>query len=260
MRQLGYDVELEDDTLYPQRTPTTVRRYQPVETRDAQQQHAVTHPRQQQVRRPNQYDNVNVYVRRRSAQQAAPRTSQTPPTQAAPRPPRSKEQQYEREDEERATEPLRPRRRMFPFHFHWLMWVGLGMVAMLVLWIGGSIGLNWWYGYQDDLHYGRPRTYQCDATVGHHDAQTPSHFLALNLNRHVEVIEFPGGDATKAKVYTGPILVGDNADSDIVTVSFKDVNGDGKPDLIMSVNAIKYVYLNDNGAFRPLRADEPVTV
>src|SRR2546425_1583080 len=43
-------------------------------------------------------------------------------------------------------------------------------------------------------HYGRPRTFQTDAVVGHNDsAASPSHFIAINLNRHVEVIECPGG-------------------------------------------------------------------
>ena len=91
------------------------------------------------------------------------------------------------------------------------------MVAMLILWIVGAIALNWWQGYQDDLRYGHPRTYQTDARVGHNDAQTPSHFLALNLHHRVEVIEFPGGDATKAKVYLGPMLTGQTSDQDIVT-------------------------------------------
>lgn len=229
----------EDASIYDTRRPTSARRY------------VVTNPHLQQIRQRDRYDNVNVYVRRRSAQMPASRTQkQTPPTQA----PRT----HAKKDEEIATEPLR--RRVFPFRFHWLVWGGVGMVAMLLLWLGGSMGVTWWTGYQDDLHYSYPRTYQCDARVGHHDAQTPSHFIALNLNRHVEVIEFPGGDATKAKVYMGPTLIGDNADRDVVTASFKDVNDDGKPDLILSVENAKYVYINDNGAFRPLRADEHITL
>lgn len=233
----------EDASIYDTRSSSSARRY------------VVTNPRQQQVRQPDRYDNVNVYVRRRSsAQTPASRTQQQTPPPQTPRPPR----QQERHNKEAATEPLR--RRVFPFRFHWLVWVGVGMVAMLFVWLGGTIALMWWHGYQDDLHYGYPRTYQCDASVGHNDAQTPSHFIALNLNRHVEVIEFPGRDATKAKVYMGPTLIGDHADRDVVTVSFKDVNGDGKPDLILSVDNAKYVYINDNGAFRPLRADEHITL
>ena len=134
------------------------------------------------------------------------------------------------------------------------------MIAMLALWVGGSLIFNWWQNYQDDVKYGRPRTYQTDARVGHNDAHTPSHFLALNVNRQVEVIEFPGGDATHAKVYIGPTLLGQESDLDIVTLSFKDVNGDGKPDIILSVTNAKYVFINDNGTFRPVRANEHVNL
>ena len=204
-------------------------------------------PDQQQIRRPNQYDNVNVYVRRRSAQALRPQQVPRPPLQPEPE-----------QDDELETEPLR--RTHQRSRLHWLVYIGFGMVAMLILWITGAIVLNWWQGYQDDLRYGRPRTYQCDARVGHNDAGTPSHFIALNLNRRVEVIEFPGGDATKAKVYLGPTLTGQNSDLDIVTVSFKDVNGDGKPDMIVSVVNAKYPYINDNGAFRPPHSDEHISV
>jgi len=190
---------------------------------------------------------VNVYVRRRSAPGPAPRQQQTPLPQ-------------EQKDDEGETEPLRPRRHLSTPRFHWLVYLGIGMIGMLLLWMVGTTALSWWNGYQDDLRYGRPRTYQIDAKVGHNDAQTPSHFLALNLNRRIEVIEFPGGDATKEKVYLGPTLIGQESDLDIVTISFRDVNGDGKPDMIVSVDNANYVYINDNGAFRPLHADEHITL
>jgi len=38
--------------------------------------------------------------------------------------------------------------------------------------------------------------------VGHNDSEAhPSHFIAINVDRHVDVIEFPGGDASKARIY-----------------------------------------------------------
>ncbi len=211
-------------------------------------------PGQQGIRRPDHYDTVNVYIRRRTHPQGqAPRQQQAPATQA-PRPVRQSELE---QDEEADTEPLRAHPQHTPTRrFHWVWYLGLGMIAMLILWMVGASALTWWNGYQDDLRYGHPRTYQTDARVGHNDATTPSHFIALNLNHRVEVIEFPGGDATKAKVYLGPTLIGQNSDLDIVSVSFKDVNGDGKPDLILSVATTTYIYINDNGAFRTLHADE----
>jgi len=120
-RPIGYAVELEDDALYPQPLRTNVIRYRPVETRDIpSQQRAVTRPRQQGVRKPNQYDTVNVYVRQRSSTQA-------PHPQQVPRPEQD-------EDNQTDTEPLRtssPRTHAPRFHCVW--YLGLGMIAMLIL-------------------------------------------------------------------------------------------------------------------------------
>jgi hypothetical protein len=142
---------------------------------------------------------------------------------------------------------------------HGLVLVGVGMLVMLTLWTGGSLALSWWQSYQNDLHYGRPRTTQVDAKVGHDDAGTPSHFIAVNLAGHIVVVEFPGGDAAHAKVYIGPIMAPGH-ELDPVTLEFHDVNGDGKPDMIMSVGEVREVFINDNGSFRPLRAGEQVNL
>lgn len=142
---------------------------------------------------------------------------------------------------------------------HWLVFVGLFMLIMILGWIAFSALANWWQVTQDDWHYGRPRTFQIDAVVGHNDSVTnPSHFIAINLNRRVEVIEFPGGDSSKAKIYLGPILTGDGQDLAPVTLSFKDVNGDGKPDMIVIVQNSRFIYINENGAFRPARPNENI--
>jgi hypothetical protein len=257
MNRQGYDVDLEDDDLYPQRTPSSARRYRPVEERDAQQQQqhrrtvAQVRPSQQHLRRPDRYDNVHVYVRRTSA----PRPVQTPRHTVS----------VQDEDDEQQTEPLRstaaspitpqPQR----WRFHWLVYVGVGMLVTLVLWVSVSGFLNWWGTTQDDWHYGRPRTAQYDVKVGHNDTLTPSHFLALNLNRHIEIIEFPGGDVTKAKVYMGPTLFGDHEDVTPVTLEFKALKSDGKLDMIVHVGANKVVFINDNGQFRPVQPGDNIT-
>ena len=48
----------------------------------------------------------------------------------------------------------------------------------------------------DDIQYGRPRTTHLDAYVGHagEGAGQPSHFIAMNLERRIVLIELPGGD------------------------------------------------------------------
>jgi len=138
--------------------------------------------------------------------------------------------------------------------------LGCGMVAMLALWVLGSMLLNWWQTTQDDWHYGRPRTFQMDAVVGHnHDSlANPSHFIALNFHAHIQIIEFPAGDTSKAKIYAGPVISGDNQDLAPVTLAFKDVNGDGKLDLIIAVASTHVVLINDGNQFRMLKPGEQV--
>ncbi len=143
---------------------------------------------------------------------------------------------------------------------HWLVPVGLTMIALLILFVGGSLAVNWWHSYQDDIHYGRPRTSQYDVRVGHHDDHTPSHFIAINLHKQVEIIEFSGGDATKARVYVGPTLIGDGEDLIPITLEFKDVNGDGKPDMIVHIGENRIVFINDNGQFRLSKPTDNITL
>jgi hypothetical protein len=136
--------------------------------------------------------------------------------------------------------------------FHWLFFVGLAMFTMLIGWILLTTVANWWQVTQDDWRYGRPRTYQVDAVVGHNDSPAnPSHFIAINLRGQVEIIEFPGGDGTKAKIYMGPHLIGTGQDLAPVTLTFKDVNGDGKIDMIVNVQGSHFIFLNTGTQFRP---------
>jgi hypothetical protein len=144
---------------------------------------------------------------------------------------------------------------------HWSVWVGAGMFIMILGWVAlGALGA-WWQTAQDDWHFGRPRTFQVDAVVGHNNdsAANPSHFLTINLNRHVEVIELPAGDPSKARIYSGPLLLGQGQDLTPVTLSFQDVNGDGKPDMLVWVADTHFVFLNDGSGFQPPRPGEAVS-
>jgi len=80
--------------------------------------------------------------------------------------------------------------------------------------------------------------------------------LAVNLHGRIEVIELPGGDASHARIYIGPQLYGSDADLIPVTLSFIDVNGDHKPDMIINFQGTRVVFINDQGGFRPLRPEE----
>ena len=137
--------------------------------------------------------------------------------------------------------------------------LGMAMMALLAFTLS-SIG-SWWQMHQNDVTYGRPRTFQVDAVVGHNDSATnPSHFIFLNLNRHVVIIELPGGDTSKARIYNGPTLFGDGQDLTPVTAEFKDVNGDGRLDMIVHIQDQTLVYLNDGTQFQPLRPGQQVNL
>jgi hypothetical protein len=170
-----------------------------------------------------------------------------------PRPQAPPQPQYDEVDEPQP----RPRhnRRLHPMFI-----LGCGMAAMLALWILGSAALSWWNVTQDDWHYGRPRTFQTDAVVGHHESPgSPSHFIAMNYKSRIVVIEYPGGDTTHARLYQGPTVYGDGQDLAPATLGFKDINGDGKPDMILVVGATHIAFINDGGQFRLLKPGEVVS-
>jgi hypothetical protein len=140
-----------------------------------------------------------------------------------------------------------PRRRV-----HWVLILWIGMLSMLALYLLWNWGTGWWFVHQLDATYGFPRTYQTDQVVGHADSTDhPSHFIFLNLNGHVLIIELPGGDASHARMYSGPQIFADNPSSVPVTGEFKDVNGDGKVDLIVHIGEQRIIYLNDGTQFKP---------
>ncbi len=141
------------------------------------------------------------------------------------------------------------------FNFHWLVFVGIAMFIMIIGWVAFNALGSWWQTTQDDWHYGRPRTFQTDAVVGHNDSSNnPSHFIAMNLNRHVLIIELPGGNAAKARIFSGPILIGQGQDLAPVTLSFQDVNGDGSLDMVINVQDAHFVFINSNGTFSPAKS------
>jgi hypothetical protein len=226
--------EDEYDEVWPARLPTSTRRYTQLPT---QQGAATQQPRKRVV---NVYDlPTNIPLR---SSRTTTHGYALPPGQPAPRP-----------------TPVQPSHRT-DHHVHWLLLVGVGMLAMFALWVVGTGLVTWGSTQLDDWHYGRPRTFQMDARVGHDDAVTPSHFIALNLNRHIIIIELPGGDPSKARIYTGPTLFGDGQDLTPVTLSFKDVNGDGKPDMLVHMQDQTVVFINDGTQFRPLKPGEHITL
>jgi hypothetical protein len=74
---------------------------------------------------------------------------------------------------------------------HWLTWVGVAFFIMIIGWVAFNAVSSWWQGVLDNFTYGTPRTFQIDANVGHNGRV--SHFIAINLNGEVEVIETQKG-------------------------------------------------------------------
>ena len=141
---------------------------------------------------------------------------------------------------------------------HWLLPLGIGMIAMLVLWELGSFTLAWGLARYDDIRYGNPRTYQTNAVVGHGGDSLlhPSHFIAINLNRQAIVVEFPAGNPSGAQSYVVPYyILGQGGDLTPITLEFRDVTGDSKLDMIIHIHLQTqdqtFVFVNDGNKFRP---------
>jgi len=124
------------------------------------------------------------------------------------------------------------------------------LVALLAVLLGQAL-LAWSATTWDDLHYGRPRTSQVDAFVGHEPAHTPSHFVVLNLHGHIEILEFPGGDPTHTKVYLGPQIGGTEAELVPVTIQFLDPHHTHYPDMLLQFQGTQVVFRNVRGMFQP---------
>jgi len=150
--------------------------------------------------------------------------------------------------EERWTEEL-PRQGKHP-----LFYIGICLVIMTLFLTGFVLIPPALQKWSDDRVYGYPRTFQVDANVGHGDSNFPvSHFIALNLNGRIEVIEIPQGDAEKLQphLYLIARLAMQGSDLVPVTVSFGDMNGDGKPDMIVTFNGTQWIWFNNGNTFVP---------
>ncbi|MBV9616235.1 MAG: hypothetical protein JO031_12330 [Ktedonobacteraceae bacterium] len=151
--------------------------------------------------------------------------------------------------------PIPARKLVRPSSSSWkqrllVVGIGIGMILAVIAVVLGQLLIGWIGTTLDMLHYGYPRTYQTDAVVGHHDShEHPSHFIALNQTGQIEVLEFPGGDATHAQIYLGPHLYGQNANLVPVTLQFVDTRHDRHPDMIVEVQGQDLIFPNSQGMF-----------
>src|SRR5262249_34175721 len=84
----------------------------------------------------------------------------------------------------------RPRKR-------WGMRICLTLFLFFLGWFLLNQLLNQFNLLQDQVHFGYPRTFQTDKDVGHSGT---SHFIVENLQGHIDVIEIPSDNPSKAKL------------------------------------------------------------
>lgn len=133
---------------------------------------------------------------------------------------------------------------------HWSLILGIGMILMLMLYVCFQLLSNWWTEHQLDATYGFPRTYQIDAVVYPGDTSDhPSHYIFLNLNSTVEIIELPHDDSAHARIYKGPTIFSEQASLVPVTGEFKVVSS--KVEMLVHIQNQIILYINDGTQFKP---------
>ena len=100
------------------------------------------------------------------------------------------------------------------------------------------------------LQYGYPRTAQEDHFVGHEQAGIPSHFVAMNVQGQITVVELPGGNLKGAQLLVGPRLLGKGADLAPVRLEF--VGEKKHPDLVVTVQSVQVRFHNTGASYRPM--------
>lgn len=132
--------------------------------------------------------------------------------------------------------------------FHWMTFVGLAFLVMIVGWVAFTLLTNWWQAKQLDWKYGNPRTFQVDQFVGHADSSAhPNHFIAVNDNGMIEVVEL-NVNARNDHIY---VITTTSGASIPVSVSFADVNHDGKVDMLVTIgNSYTVILLNNGTEFK----------
>ncbi len=212
-----YDLE-EDESYYTTRLPTSSRRY---------------HVSPEEV---YQQGNTRLHVRYVDVPPRSSQQKRLPP-----------QRKIHIDDDERAPQrgSVPPGRR-----YHPLVWTGAFLTLLILGWIGLNVVTAWFQSVQNDWTYGQKRHFDIDAVVGHSDSPAnPSHFTAENRNGQIIVIELPGGNVSKAKIYQIETIP-NNIDNPPVRLSFQDMNGDGRPDMLVQIgdgSATLYVTLWNNG-------------
>lgn len=131
-----------------------------------------------------------------------------------------------------------------PQHNHWLTPVGCGAVIVLgVVCLWTFVVVPTYQHVSDQWNYGNSHVSETDATI---NGQL-EHFIGIDMRGHITVIEIPDTHPEKSRIYQAAQMVGDGNEHRIVLLSFRDVNGDHKDDLVISIEGESgYVVLFQN--------------
>ncbi len=137
---------------------------------------------------------------------------------------------------------------------HPMFYIGICLVILVVFLTAFTLIPPALQKWSDDRIYGYPRTFQTDANVGHGGTE---HFLALNNHGTIEVLEIPTDPSktNQPRLYIIVRLTNQGADLVPATLSFPDINGDGKPDIQVTVvdgsNPSVWILFNNGTTFVP---------
>jgi hypothetical protein len=137
---------------------------------------------------------------------------------------------------------------------HPILYIGLFLMILVAFLTASTLIPPFLQQWHDESTYGYPRTFQTDANVEHGGVE---HFIVLNNHGTIEVLEIPGypSPTNLTRLYIIVRLSSQGADLVPATVSFPDVNGDGKPDLQVTVldgsNPSVWILFNNGTTFVP---------
>ncbi len=137
---------------------------------------------------------------------------------------------------------------------HPLFYIGICLVITVAFLSAYTLIPQAYQKWQDERVYGYPRTFQTDAEVGHAGTE---HFIALNNHGTIEVLEIPNypSPANLTRLYIIVRLSSQGADLVPATLSFPDINGDGKAYMQVTVldgsNPSVWVLFNNGTSFVP---------